>query len=352
MKGGGYYDVHSEYQRRVVAGGEELVRNLIAEMELPSAGPFTLADYGAGTGASSVEAIKVALAAVRERDPEVPVTAIHNDLATSDFGQLFRVVAGPEGYLTDGAGQVYAMAAAGSFFDQVVPDASVRLGMCSNAAHWYRHQPEAQIPHGIYFSDAEGPVREALAEQAADDWLRFLSARARELERGGRLLVQGIGRTGDPGAERVSAARLLRVMWTVARELAADGKLDPVVLERYVFPAYCRSEGEAIAPVSGDGPLAGSFAVDTVRLDEVPNPYWELLERDGDREAYADAYTAFVRAFSESTLAENLFRPGAHDVEPNALNEEFFSRFRAASAADPEAGRYQAWILRLVLSRI
>jgi hypothetical protein len=352
MKGGGYYDVHSEYQRRVVAGGEELVRSLVAQMELSSEGTFAIADYGAGTGTSSVEAIKVALASVRERAPELPVAAIHNDLATSDFGQLFRDVAGPDGYLTDGAGQVYAMAAAGSFFDRVVPDASVRLGICSNAAHWYRRQPEAEIPHGIYFSDAEGPVREALAEQAADDWLRFLSARARELERGGRLLVQGIGRTGDPGAERVSAARLLRVMWTVARELAANGKLAPDVLERYVFPVYCRSERDAVAPVSGDGPLAGSFAVDTVRLDEVPNPYWELLERNGDREAYADAYTAFVRAFSESTLVENLFGPGAPDADPSALSEEFFARFRAASAADPEAGRYEAWILRVALKRL
>jgi hypothetical protein len=351
MKGGGYYDVHSEYQRRVVAGGEELVRALIAEMKLPTEGAFAIADYGAGTGASSVAAIKAALSALRERAPELPVAAIHNDLPTSDFGQLFHNVAGPDGYLSENAGPVYTMAAAGSFFDQVVPDASVRLGMCSNAAHWFRRQPQVVIPDGMYFSEASGAARGELAEQAADDWLRFLSARAAELQPGGKLLVQGIATTTDDGAVRVSGSRLLHVMWTVLRGLADDGKLDPEFLERYVFPVYCRSAEEATAPVTEGGPLADSVAVETVRVEEVPNPYWEQLEREGDREAYADAYTGFVRAFSESTLVENLFGPGGRGADPAALSDEFLARFRVETARDPEAGRYEAWILRLVLRR-
>ncbi len=352
MKASGYYDVHSEYQRRVVEGGDALIRSIVAALDaqsLPST--FAVVDYGAGTGATSVHAVGTAIEALRERRPGLPVAAIHNDLPTSDFSQLFRDIAGPDGYL-DGGGPVFALAAAGSFFSQVVPDGSVNLGMCSNAAHWYREQPEVTVPDGMYFSDATGPARRQLADLAAADWLAFLGARASELAPGARLLVQGIATETSPGREpRISAARLLRAMWGVANTLAADGMLDRDALERYVFPVYCRSVEEATAPAREGGALVDAFEVQSAEIREVPNPYWEMLERDGNRDAYAKAYTAFVRAFAESTMMDHLFQPGARGLDPHALADEFFSRLESASAAQPEAGRYEAWILRLVLAR-
>jgi hypothetical protein len=103
--------------------------------------------------------------------------------------------------------------------------------------------------------------------------------------------------------------------------------------------------------VRGWGPLAVFFLVARHDLEPVANPYWEVLERDHDRETYAKAYAAFVRAFSESTIREHLFEPGARGIDPQELTDEFFRRFEAATAADPEAGRYECWILRLALRR-
>jgi hypothetical protein len=123
------------------------------------------------------------------------------------------------------------------------------------------------------------------------------------------------------------------------------------VLGEYVFPVYCRSAREAGAPMERGGPLAGRFEVASVSAREVANPYWEMLERNGDREAYARDYAAFVRAFSESTLERGLFSPGAIGVEPKALCEEFFAGFERATAADPEAGRYEAYVLTVILAR-
>jgi hypothetical protein len=103
--------------------------------------------------------------------------------------------------------------------------------------------------------------------------------------------------------------------------------------------------------VAADGALAGELDPVHVDVVEVANPYWEELERSGDRAAYAEAYTQFVRAFSESTLDEHLFTPGATAANGDALADEFFRRFRAHSAADPAEGRYEAWILRVVFAR-
>ena len=162
--------------------------------------------------------------------------------------------------------------------------------------------------------------------------------------------MQGIATVqGEGGEENVSASKLLEVMSQVADSMAAEGSLDEAALRRYVFPVYCRSRAEATAPLADGGKLA--FELSEAIVEEVPNPYWEMLERDRDVEAYADAYTAFVRAFAEATLVEQLFEPAGRGAEPGALCDEFFGRFRAATAADPERGRYEAWILRLALRR-
>src|SRR5262249_45523841 len=186
MKAGGYYDAHSEYQRRVIEGGDELINETVADLGLDSSqAAITVADYGSGTGATSAHAMGTALGALRKREPKRALEAIHNDVSGNDFTGLFENIAGDGGYLPTLDGPLHPMAAAGSFFTQVIPDGEVQLGMCSNAAHWLREQPKARIPDGMYFSEATGEAREEIAAQAAGDWLAFLGARATELAPGG-----------------------------------------------------------------------------------------------------------------------------------------------------------------------
>ena len=354
MKADGYYDLHSEYQRRIIEGGDELIRAAVSGLDLGACGDsLTVADYGAGTGAGSVHAIGTAFAAVRERDAELPLLAIHNDVLSNDFTQVFRNVAAADGYLKVPGGPVYAVAAGGSFFGQVVPAGMVELGMCSNAAHWFREQQRQPIDGGMYFSDASGEARTALAGAAAEDWVSFLRSRAAELAPGGRFLVQGIGTVrGEGGEERASASRLLGAMWRVADQLAVEGMLDRELLGEYVFPVYCRSAEEISHPAAKGGALADRLEIVSVEVDEVPDPYWEAYERDHDPDAYAEVYTQFVRAFAESTLNAHLFEPGAVSTRPEELCDEYFRRLETATAADPKAGRYEAWIVRAVFARL
>ncbi len=352
MGAGGYYDAHSEYQRRVIEAGDELIRSMMQAVDLGGIDALSIADYGAGTGATSAHAMKGAIAVLRQRDGALPVLAVHNDVPTSDFSQLFRTVSGPDGYIGLEGGPIYPAAVAGSFFGQVLPSNTVHAGMCSNAVHWLREQPHARVADGMYFSDADGRAREELAEQAGRDWEAFLSARAAELAAGGHLLVQGIGSTTSPqGEPEVSAAALLRVMWQVASRLVDDGLLKREALDSYVLAVYCRTLEESTAPVRKGGSLEGTFDVVSAGVVEVANPYWETFEREGDPAAYAEAYVAFVRAWSESTMVDHLFSPGAAGIDPHALSDSFYDRLREATAADPEAGRYRAWIVRILFVR-
>ncbi|MDQ3118500.1 MAG: class I SAM-dependent methyltransferase, partial [Verrucomicrobiota bacterium] len=201
MKGDGFYDAHSEYQRRIVEDAAQAIRTMVRALPLAqdSGEICTVVDYGCGTGATTAQSMGTALRALRERAPKIALQASHADQVTNDFNQVFRTAA--ETYQRDVAAPLYVSAVAGSFFGQIVPAGSVAVGLCSNAAHWFRKQPKVALPGGIYFSVAEGEARAELAQTAADDWLAFLSARASELEHGGRLLVQGIGRIADVDGE-------------------------------------------------------------------------------------------------------------------------------------------------------
>jgi hypothetical protein len=67
----------------------------VADLDIPaSPGTLAIADYGAGTGATSVHAMRTAIKAVRARAPDVPILAVDNDVlrtaAVRDGGRSRR----------------------------------------------------------------------------------------------------------------------------------------------------------------------------------------------------------------------------------------------------------------------
>ncbi len=231
---------------------------------------------------------------------------------------------------------------------------SVHLGLSFSAAHWLRTQPDLVLPAGFYFSEATGDARTALAARAAADWLAFLSARAADLAPEGRLLVQMVGtdETGAADGSRVTARKLMLAMSEVAKEMVAEGKLDPALTDRYILAVYARTPSEARAPLEGpSAPLRDTFEVLQCRTDPVANPYLDQWRADGDANAYGRSYGAFVRAFTESSLREHLFAAGARTGDADALIDEYFERLAERFAADPQRDAFEDWTLTVALAR-
>ena len=356
MKSGGYYDDHSEYQRDVAATGIPYIEQCVAAIPLPPpGGTVVVVDYGASTGANSLASVTGAVNAIRAREPEQRVAAVHNDVLTNDWNQLFaNLNSRSDSYLHLGGPPVVPLASAISFFEPAVPAASAHLGVSFSAAHWLRTQPAVVVPEGFYFCEATGDAKKALAAQADADWTTFLEARGADLMTGGRLLVQMVG--SEPqhdGVPNVTARKLLRAMTEVARELVRDGKLDAGAVDRYLLPVYARTPAEACAPLERTGSrVAEAFAVETIRTDPVPNPYLEQWRAEGDAAAYGRSYAAVVRGFTESSLREHLFQPGvAAGRDPARVLDEYFGRLTARFTADPERDPFEDWTLTVVLSR-
>jgi SAM dependent carboxyl methyltransferase len=352
MQGSGAYDDASEYQRQTAASDETRLRDAVAQVPMPG-GAFTIVDYGAAEGRNSIHSVRTAVEAVRARDAKAPVACIHNDLLTNDWNGLFaNVASSTESYLTLDPRPV-SMAAAGSFFDVVVPPDSVQLGVSFSAAHWLREQPHVDMPGGIYFCEATGNARDTLRARAAADWQRFLECRATELAAGGRLVVGCVGtQVETDGTEHVTARELLQLMAAVADDLATAGRITAEAVRAYVFPVYARSVAEATAPVTGDGaPLVDRFTVEVAETHAVANPYLDQYRQDGDAAKYAHDYVAFVRAFSSSAIRDGLLAPGSTGEDADVLVDAFYDGMEQRVKADPATGVFEDWTLSVVLAR-
>ena len=272
---------------------------------------------------------------------------VHNDLPTNDWNTLSRNLSSPGSYLATYP-QARALFAPRGFFEQVTPPASITLGTSGSAAHWLSRQPpDLDMPRSLYRSDAPPAERAKILKQAAADWLAFLAARAEELQPGGVLLVQMLGSDGRTDPARVSAAGLLRLMNECALQLVDAGEIPKEVYARYCFPVVPRTIEEAVAPVTGS--LAGKLELLHCGLTPVPSPYQLAFDRTGDVAAFAKSYTAFTRAFSESSLRDGLFRYGKASAD--TLADQFYAAMEQALTAHPRDYPFDDLTLAIIVRR-
>ncbi len=135
---------------------------------------------------------------------------------------------GPVG-IPRSADGVRTEAAVGSFYEQMVAEASVDFGTCFAASHWLEHAVRLHSPGTLWFADLTGAARREMAEQARRDWTRFLSQRAKELRSGGFLFVSTLGSVPDVSEINGTAASgrgIYRALQVVAQGMADDGLID------------------------------------------------------------------------------------------------------------------------------
>jgi hypothetical protein len=346
MVGSGYYNAHSQQQDDANAVALPMLAGAAAAASLPAPGqPVVVADYGASQGQNSLLPMRTVIATLRQRlAPDAPISIVHTDLPSNDFSALFTLLAeSPDSYLR-GAAEVYPGAIGRSFYQPLFPSGQVTLGYSAIAVHWLSAAP-CPIPGHIWPPRAKGAVRAAFTARARADWETFLACRARELQPGGRLVViSGLAdAAGHSGAEG-----LLDLANAVLQELVAAGILPAATYQQMVLPMYYRTMEEYTAPfntppASGPDQSLQLIASESVALADV---FWARYQTSGDLQAYAAAYTGFLRAFTEPTL----FGSAAPTAQPQSsaqLADAFYSRVQERILAAPERVRC-AWQIALL----
>jgi hypothetical protein len=343
MKGHGFYNEHSRPQQKADSLGLPPLERAVGEMTVPQGPePATVADFGAAQGRNSLEPMRLAVEKMRRRTAvSTPIVVVHTDLPQNDFGSLFALVEGsPESYLRS-AENVFSLAAGKSFYERIFPDGFLSLGWTAVSVHWLSKVP-CEIPDHVYAQRAGQRVREAYAEQASEDWRRFLGTRAREPRPGGELIVVAVTTdgTGSTGGES-----LMDLTNEPVLAMVDAGSIRPEEYGRMNMPAYHRTMKEFTEPLRS-GVLTEDLILKEAIEAEFPDQLWPEYERRGDANAFAASYTEFVRAFTEAPLFAGLDADRT-PADRERLASEYFERMRSLIEANPERARWD-WHVALL----
>ena len=336
MTGGGYYNAHSPQQAEIAEASLEAVRRA-AEAVPASVTAATIVDYGSSQGRNSVAPLRAIIAGLRAgRAARGPLTVVHTDLPSNDWTTLFETAFGPDGYAAGDDG-VFPMAIGRSFYERLLPDASVAAGWSGTAVLWLSRRPDVG-PGNLFGSLATGEDRARWAAAAASDWTTFLGHRARELAPGGRLVISSLmdSRVYPPYLAflRDAVDRAAQLGCVTAAEAAA-----------MTVPTYLRTREEIEAPFR-DEALGLGLQIAAHSAFVAPDPAFAAYRRHGDPVRYGADAIAQLRGWAEPSLLAAL-DPGRSAAERAEAAGRLFACLQSAYATDPDTGHCD-WSMSLL----
>lgn len=324
MEGGGFYNRNSTMQEAGVARALPLWRALVEKAPLDGA-RCVIVDYASSQGQNSLRPIGLALDHVLVRRSG-PVEVVHTDLPTNDFSALFETLLASDASYLKKSDRVFPRAIGRSYFDPILPPASVDLGWNSWSMHWLSRTPAPIRDHLYIDASGDDAARRAFSRLAQQDWRDFLRSRSSELKSGAGMLTLFVAaREGAPGR-----LRFWDVLWRVLADMKREGLLSRGEMETFALPVTARPLEEITAPFDAAGRFSG-LVMEHVELIEGADPFWDAYQRDGDAAALGAGWANMARAVTAPILARVLSESG----NARCSIDDVFRRFAAQLAADP-----------------
>lgn len=303
MEGNGAYNRYAQPQ---AAGGALASPFLLRAVEKiafePSDEPVIIADYGSSQGKNSLAPVGTAIRNLRLRlGASRPICVFHIDQPSNDFSSLFEVLSSDSDRYVLNQVNVFPSAIGRSFYEQVLPAASVHLGWSSCAAMWLSRVPSL-IPGHFWSLRSTGAARAAFERQAANDWKAFLSLRAREMRPGARLVVVMPTLPDDRSS---GTGVLMDNANAVLQEMVEEAAITAAERAGMVLGSHPRRKDEVLAPFSKDGRFE-QLVVEAYGESVLPDAAWAEYQERGDKEALARRRALFFRATFMPSLASAL----------------------------------------------
>jgi hypothetical protein len=297
-----------------------------------------IAEYGCSGGRNSYAPMHTMISALRSQSPGLRVECVLEDLPSNTWHQVMEEA--PRLTVTF-EGQVQVLCAGTSFYNQVCADASLDLAYSYVAAHFL--SGTKPLTSHVMMHEATPGERAAWDAQAARDWEEFLRLRARELKKGGKILISTMSRDGSG----YSWKEFSHLVWDSIREVRSTGSLSKREAEALCIPACLRSEAEIMAPFASASALASVFAVDSLQFSRT--------EVAGERDLPASALAPLVRRRIESVwggmFLTQLGRLGRSATSSSGVMREVWDRFEERIAQDTTRGWLDMRCFYLQLTR-
>ena len=342
MRGAGYYSSNTIGAKTVIDKVGELVVAAASKMPTLAEGQaFTIADFGAADGGTSMDMMRRLVRAVRVRDPDRQICITYTDLPHNDFSALFRLsqgLIGPksETPLAD-IPSLFIFGSGTSFYRQILPDNSLSFGFSATAMHWISNRP-CMIADHVQAVGAAPSERESFRAQAMRDWETILLSRARELRPGGRLAFANF--CIDEAGRYLGHTSGVDMFDSFARhwrDLLRAGRISETEYVNATFQQFYKTPNEFAQPFldPNSAVARAGLKLESISTMVTPCPYAAEFKRHGDPKTFAKAYVPTLRSWSETVFAGAL-DPSRPAAERAAIVDAFYGAYEAAVAAAPE----------------
>ncbi|KAK7184034.1 hypothetical protein DPSP01_010487 [Paraphaeosphaeria sporulosa] len=313
------YATNSAFQRSIYQKCEPYVP------DLKGLKTITVVDYGCGPGRNWTYGLNLLLS---RADEDIQYQLVLNDGMKTDWKEVAQVV---QDYRAGQCGRQIGHFAVlpGTFYDQIMPDRTVDIGMAWSSFHWLERTPPPMDiqPNEDYYTAWQANIR----SQGLEDLTKLLCLRAREIKPGGHLLV----------VIPTTPASSVKVYWEAFLEAfkrcLKDGTITPEQWRAFRAPFFQPTEDDLrqiLTTVRDLWHLPIPWAYHTLA-----HPAWKTLQdsekTQQDYEEYVDGIAGFFMALIRDVLVRALRGGEGINLECPAANEQSIlqqvtTRFREA----------------------
>ena len=339
---------------------EKCVREVVSKTG-PCDRVFTYCDFGSSDGlSSSVIASTVASEISRTGGPK-ELSVVLEDQQENDFRPAFaRVTQSLTGVDIDAV----VSAVGRSFFDQCLPTESLHFGTSNYALmnldtsrrledfstgypsrvlrrHW-------DVQRDLSFlTEAERAQIAATTEKAAEDWVRFLLCRAKELCSGGRLLLASnatVPRDSPyfqkyAGSAERGLDEQMEPLAKAVDDLIAAGEIGEEEAANFIIPGHHRTLEEATAPFMTPGSPVQQAGLTLLSSDlivvEYPEPVGDVqLLSQEEVKQHASEFRSTVQSYTSPVIRCPLaLKAERNEKEVDRLVKLVFDKFEETLVA-------------------
>lgn len=287
--------------------------------------PIRIVEYGCSGGRNSVAPMRQIVTPLLASAPGTQLECILEDLPTNPWQLAMSESAALTGAFPE---NVRLLCAGVSFYNPVCANNSVDLAYSYVAAH-FLSDSEPLASH-VMMHEGTTEERRAWEAHAARDWERFLTLRARELKKGGAVLISTMSRDGDGYSWR----EFSELVWDCVRAAERPGGLSHREVAALSIPACLRSEAEIMAPLRTGSELGSLFHVDALQFARA--------EIEGERSMSTAALAPLLRRRTESVCGgvflKQLEQLGREAGSCRAVMNDIWDAFELALSRDPSRG--------------
>ncbi|OED39276.1 hypothetical protein AB833_16020 [Chromatiales bacterium (ex Bugula neritina AB1)] len=348
MSAGGLYSLATIGAKHVIDHATPIVLNALGNIpNLPrDTEHWCFSDMGCADGGTSLDLWRNVFNAIRNNDSTewqaasmADIQIVYSDQARNDFNALIQILHGLTdftSYLPEFS-NLQILESGSSFYLPILPRESLHLGFSATAMHWLSTKP-CNIKNHVHMVGATGADLDKFSEQAASDWQTILLHRARELKRGGKLVLVNFARDeqgrylGNTGG--INMFDNFNKIW---RSFLADGRITSSEYDLMTLPQYYNTVEEFSAPLlDKNSPVYQSgLRLTDIKTAIITCPFADDYKNHHDAARFAREYIPTIRSWNESIFYGGLSTTRSAE-DRHQLIEEYYAEYQRQVAENPQ----------------